>query len=459
MAQGNTRLARRLVRFASVFDAVMLFLLICGAYSSAEGAFWWTLLLLGTNGAIAYYAYSQGLFFELMLERRWKAVCVGLGGNFAGGRIQPVANPLWIFGGSLMHTYEQKIVPKLREVHGTYDSWNGVVTPFAGQTVEEYNKKAPAFAQAFHVPYVTFTIAENGLLRIRAGQSLVPEAHSHQPRLSTLGYSPLRLVNLLGGVPVAKDVDGNDWRMPVEGQHVLIAARTGGGKGSWIWNIVLGLKPAIQAGYVVLWGCDPKRLELAIGRNWWHHYADTDTAIVEMLEECVSEMFKRADQLQGKARKFTPSREMPLNVIIVDELGYLSALMPDKALRGKAEKALSTLLSQGRALGYAVIGAVQDPRKETVGFRDLFPVRIAGSLPAPMVDLVLGEDMHDAGAYCEQIQLPSGAGVAYVISKDDMKPLCVRAAWCDDETIKQALLGRTGNKPLPADMEQIQLMQ
>jgi len=145
--------------------------------------------------------------------------------------------------------------------------------------------------------------------------------------------------------------------------------------------------------------------------------------------------------LQGKARKFTPSPNMPLNVIVVDELGYLSAMLPDRKLRERAEKAVSTILALGRAVGYSLVGAVQDPRKETCGFRDLFPIRIAGGLPGPMVDLVLGEGMHDAGAFCEQIPLGnSGAGVAYVISETNLKPLCVRAAWCDDDAIQNALV-------------------
>lgn len=253
---------------------------------------------------------------------------------------------------------------------------------------------------------------------------------------------------------MAQDIDGKQWFMPVEGQHILIAARTGGGKGSWIWSLVLGLAPAIQDGLVVLWGCDPKRLELAIGRNWWHHYADSDVGIVDMLETCVNEMLQRAVTLQGVARKFTPSWDMPMNIIVVDELGYLSTMMPDKKLRDRAEKAISTILVLGRALGYCLVGAVQDPRKETVSFRDLFPVRIAGGLPDAMVDLVLGDGMHDKGAYCEQIPLGNaGAGVAYVVDETTLKPLCVRAAWCDDLTIRQQLLGWSGQQQAPMQIQ------
>jgi DNA segregation ATPase FtsK/SpoIIIE, S-DNA-T family len=338
------------------------------------------------------------------------------------------------------------------------------VTPFAGQTVTEYIKQADAFALAFHVPFVTFGITANGLISIRAGQVPVPDAYDHPGQLEPHGDDTnMRLLpqvsaapdqwsnmpelstriderELLQHVPMARDLDGHAWHMPIEGQHVFIAARTGGGKGSWIWSLVLGLAPAWRAGLVTFFGCDPKRLELAIGRDYWEQYADSGEAIVALLEQCVHAMHERADSLQGKVRKFTPSQETPLVVIVVDELGYITSMMPDKKLRARAEDAIVTLLSQGRAVGYAVVAAVQDPRKETVNFRDLFPIRIAGGLPEPMVDLVLGDGAHDAGALCEQIPLGNaGAGVGYVISETSLKPLCVRAAWCGDDAIKRAL--------------------
>jgi S-DNA-T family DNA segregation ATPase FtsK/SpoIIIE len=151
-------------------------------------------------------------------------------------------------------------------------------------------------------------------------------------------------------------------------------------------------------------------------------------------------MHERSRQMQGIRRKFIPSVETPLNVVVIDEMGYLSAYLNDKKLQARANTAIAALLAKGRAPGYAVVGAAQDPRKEVCGFRDGFSIRIAGSLPAPMVDLVLGEGMYEAGAYCNRIPLTE-PGVAYVISETTLKPVLVRAAWCDDAVIQQALLG------------------
>lgn len=465
MAEGNTKLARKLVWFAA-FVNVALLLMMCSLAVMGAGWFLALLLLVAVDGFVGFYATSQGLTFEWQQERTWKAVCGGIG--FRGDARSYRNGLIGAYGKGETKT----IYPRLRDVHGSREGWTGIVTPFAGQTVEDYTKHAEAFALAFHVPFVTFEIDECGLIGVRAGKVPVPAAYDHAGQVQTLRaantppvttqrklrtlpqvevanvYTAAQAVptlaselKLLKGVPMARDLSGRTCRIGIEGQHWFIAARTGGGKGSWIWSLALGLAPAWRAGLVKFWGCDPKRLELAIGRDWWEHYADTEADIVTMLESCVQEMFERAGQLQGKARKFTPSPDMPLNVIVVDELGYLSAMLPDRKLRERAEKAVSTILALGRAVGYSLVGAVQDPRKETCGFRDLFPIRIAGGLPGPMVDLVLGEGMHDAGAFCEQIPLGnSGAGVAYVISETNLKPLCVRAAWCDDDAIQNALV-------------------
>ncbi len=249
-------------------------------------------------------------------------------------------------------------------------------------------------------------------------------------------------LELLKAVPVARDIDGRPYYLPIEGQHVFIVGRTGAGKNSWTWSLVLHLAPAWRAGLVRFWGFDPKRVELAIGRDVWDYYADTDEDMVGLLGHCVDDMQARMAAMQGVRRCFVPSLETPLNVIIIDEMAYLSFYMADKRLRERADKAVRTILSQGRAPGYAVVAAVQDPRVETCGYRNMFPLRIAGGLnEAKQVDMVLGEGMHAAGALCEQIPLGSeGAGVAYVLDAERMmKPLMVRAPWCSDEVIRRVL--------------------
>jgi S-DNA-T family DNA segregation ATPase FtsK/SpoIIIE len=249
---------------------------------------------------------------------------------------------------------------------------------------------------------------------------------------------------LLRALPVARNLDGRTWRMPIEGQHIFVAAATGGGKGSWIWAVVLGLAPAWHAGLVKYWGIDPKMIELAMGRGFWNYYADNDADSVALLEKAVDAMHERSKRMQGISRKFVPSRETPLHLLVVDEMGYLSAYMSDDKLRKQADKALRALLAKGRAPGFVCLGLLQDPRKEVCGYRDQFSIRIAGCMPAPMVDLVLGEGMYEAGAWCDQIPMPrpdgpGGSGVAYVIDETTRKPRLVRAPWSSDQTIRAVL--------------------
>src|SRR5690349_20564227 len=84
-----------------------------------------------------------------------------------------------------------------------------------------------------------------------------------------------------------------------------------------------------------------------------------------------------------------------------------------RKLAARAETAMKKILALGRSGGYSLIGAAQDPRKEVLGFRDYFHYRVALGLDAAMVDLVLGEGMHDAGALCEQVPLEGAEGTAY----------------------------------------------
>ncbi len=95
-------------------------------------------------------------------------------------------------------------------------------------------------------------------------------------------------------------------------------------------------------------------------------------------------------------------------------------------------QSLSLLLSQGRGVGGLVVGAFQDPRKDVLPFRDLFPTRIALRLTeAAHVDMVLGDGARNRGAVCGRISdaLP---GVGYVALDGVREPVRVRAAYVTD---------------------------
>ena len=115
-----------------------------------------------------------------------------------------------------------------------------------------------------------------------------------------------------------------------------------------------------------------------------------------------------------------------LVVVVVDELASLTAYVTDRDAKTRIKAALSLLLSQGRAVGVVVVAALQDPRKDVLPFRDLFPTRIAMRLTEPeQVDMTLGEGARRRGAACDKIpeHLP---GIGYVVLDGVAEPIRVR---------------------------------
>ena len=121
-------------------------------------------------------------------------------------------------------------------------------------------------------------------------------------------------------------------------------------------------------------------------------------------------------------------------VIVVDELATLSAFAERTVVR-RIEHALGLLLTQGRAVGITVIAAVQDPGKDVVSWRDLFPTRIAMRLDNPIqVDMVLGDGARERGAQADHISELT-PGVAYVRIEGSRDVRRVRSAYLTDEDV------------------------
>jgi DNA segregation ATPase FtsK/SpoIIIE, S-DNA-T family len=256
------------------------------------------------------------------------------------------------------------------------------------------------------------------------------------PLLEVIDPLPIPAVPELGALPVGLREDGRPWLLRLQGTHVLIAGVTGAGKGSVVWSTLRALAPAIQAGTVQVWAVDGKAgMELAPGRGLFARLATTVEDGVELLELAVATMTERATRLAGHSRLHTPTEAEPLLLVLVDEVALLTAYQPDRKLRERAERALATLATQGRAPGVVLMAALQDPRKEVLGLRNLFPTKIGMRLDEKtQVDMVLGDGARDAGALCHKIpeDLP---GVAYVKLDGLREPVRVRAAYLTDTDI------------------------
>jgi len=104
-----------------------------------------------------------------------------------------------------------------------------------------------------------------------------------------------------------------------------------------------------------------------------------------------------------------------------------TAYQADRKLKDRILAALATLTTQGRAVGYCVVAALQDPRKEVLNIRNLFPDKIALRLDEPaQADLVLGDGARDRGARCDEIPADRPRALAWVMC--GWKPTLTRCA-------------------------------
>jgi DNA segregation ATPase FtsK/SpoIIIE, S-DNA-T family len=356
---------------------------------------------------------ARGQWRTWHYRRRWAAV-------MTIGRLAPV--------------YQGRVLlPVLGKISATSFTDRVQVRLVSGQSATDFAARADNLAHGFGAM----------LCRIRSASpgALVLEFVRRDALAAIIPALPLPTHMDLRALPVGRREDGQVWLVRVHGTHVLIAGATGAGKASLLWSIVRALLPAMAAGLVRIWAADPKLMELAYGRaifDRYGRYAATPEAVATMLEDAVEGMQRRAAVFAGKHREHTPTIEHPFIVILVDEVAFLTAYLSDRAIRDRIKAALATLTTQGRAVGYSVVAALQDPRKEVMSIRNLFPDRIAMRLDEPeQVDMVLGDGARDRGALADLISTDetTGAGVAYVRLATDPDPVRVRAAWVTDPDI------------------------
>ncbi|MEU7795577.1 FtsK/SpoIIIE domain-containing protein [Micromonospora tulbaghiae] len=348
-------------------------------------------------------------------RRRWASVMAtcGLATAFAGDRY----------------------VPQLLKVRSDRFGDELTVRLLPGQIPDDWGQAAERLAYAF---------------RLRSGQArsttrpdrVVVRLVRRDPLAAVVAPLPVADVPELDALPLGVDEDGQPYRLRLAGSHVLIAGATGSGKGSVLWSLLRSLAGGIRSGLVEVWAFDPKGgMELAAGVPLFTRFAyDDPDSMAGVLEEAVKRMRLRAARLRGVTRQHVPTPEDPLLVLVVDELAALTAYITDRKVRDRIKESLGLLLSQGRAVGVHVVAALQDPRKDVLPFRDLFPTRIGLRLTDPeQVDMVLGDAARDRGALCDRIP-ESSPGVGFVVLDGVREPVRVRFAYLTDDDIRQ--LGR-----------------
>jgi S-DNA-T family DNA segregation ATPase FtsK/SpoIIIE len=203
-----------------------------------------------------------------------------------------------------------------------------------------------------------------------------------------------------------------------------------------MWCPLVSIAPAIRDGLVRVSGIDPKGMELAYGRRIFHRYAVTGHQALDVLDDLVAAMDARKNTFAGHLRTVPISTEHPLEILEFDEIGALTKYT-DRKTRDAITEKIALLTTQGRALGFTVRGYVQEPTKDTVPVRELFPRRICLRVTAKShVSMVLGDHAYERGAWANRIG-ENEAGTGYVWGEGIREPLRIRAGWVPDEVIKQ----------------------
>ncbi|WP_280294943.1 FtsK/SpoIIIE domain-containing protein [Nocardia abscessus] len=305
------------------------------------------------------------------------------------------------------------------------------VQMLGGQSLKDWNNDntRDALAHYLAVPSVTVTSTDPAFVRLdlRVYDTLAETA---------VVPGPSGVVDL-EAVPVGVTEDFDTWRLRVLYGHVLLAGATGSGKGSVLWSIVAALGPAIKAGLVDVYLADPKGgAEFGRGEDrLFVRFATDNTTILAMLREAVELMRERLARMRAAGiRKLVPSRDEPLIVIVIDEAASLSSYA-DRDEQQEFRRLTGLLLSQGRAAAVSVVAALQDPSKETMPNRQLFPIRIGLRLDEPtQTTMVHGQGARDRGARCDEIS-PHTPGVGYVGEDGTTEFVRVRAFFVSDEDI------------------------
>ncbi|MFR9752592.1 FtsK/SpoIIIE domain-containing protein [Nocardia sp. 004] len=299
----------------------------------------------------------------------------------------------------------------------------------AGQSSRDWSAEETrdALAQILAVPEITVSFPDPGVVRLdlRAFDTLAAVA----PIPASAAAVDLE------AVPVGVTEDHELWRLRVLYGHILLAGATGSGKGSVLWSILAALGPVIRDGLVDVFMADPKggaEFGKGEGRLFVEFATDTDT-ILAMLRKAVTVLQDRLAHMRATgSRKHVPTVEQPLILIIIDEAAALSSYA-EREEQQEFRRLTGLILSQGRAAAVSVVAALQDPSKETMPNRQLFPVRIGLRLDEPtQTAMVHGHGARDRGARCDEISEHT-PGVGYV-GEDGSTAFTRVRAFCVSDT-------------------------
>ena len=248
--------------------------------------------------------------------------------------------------------------------------------------------------------------------------------------------------------------DGQPFRLRIRRSR-LTGGGSGSGKAGVMHSTAAALGPAVKAGLVRMNGIDLKGgMELAMARPMFTRYTtDLEEAVV-ILEDEVRDCKARAEKIAGIVRTHEPTVAEPLSVTVIDELAQLTAYAADTKLMKRADAALRSLLTLGRAPGFLVHAYVQDPRKDTVPQRHLFHEFSGLRLnDRDEVTMVFGDGAIAAGVACHKIPYAT-PGIGYALD-DQGRVTRFRVGHVTDDMIRDAAARFPAPRHIPVIIAQV----
>jgi len=218
-------------------------------------------------------------------------------------------------------------------------------------------------------------------------------------------------------------------------RHLLLAGEPGAGKSNAL-NLVVA--HAALSTDCELWLMDSKRVELGPWRELAERFVgpNLDHAI-DTLAELQAEIDHRYDLLDsGRRRKIESADQLPVIMLVIDELAYYSATIGEKRQRETFAMLLRDVVARGRAAGIIVVAATQRPSSDIIptSLRDLFGYRLAFRCTTDSSsDIVLGHGWASRGYDASTID-PAERGIGWLLAEGGI-PRRMRCAYLTDQQV------------------------
>jgi hypothetical protein len=234
-----------------------------------------------------------------------------------------------------------------------------------------------------------------------------------------------RQLSLWLPIPVGLDEDGEPVTVSLVERNVLIGGEPGAGKS--VAQSMLALTGALDPG-VRLHLFDGTQVDLAFLAGCAAHMVGASIAdAIEVLGELRGDMDERyLWLLANRYRKLPPGSELPLEVVVIDELAFYCTDREFVVL-------LRDLVARGRKAGIIVLAATQKPGGDVIptSLRDLFSIRWAFRCSTPDAsDTILGRGWATQGFSAHRID-PAYRGIGFLLA-DGGRPVRLRAFYLGD---------------------------